>query len=144
MAIASSAVRTSNVTVNNASLEIIGSAAGAFKLMEMGTSNNTATSSILGFGVPAAIGITPTTPAALVFEDGGNTSVPSTTTALAWGTSPTNPTVYSRRVSLPATIGAGIVWTFPRGFAVLKAKTLTLSNIVATPAVQDAWVVVDE
>src|SRR6266576_2197128 len=139
MAIASASVRTSNVTINNASVEIIASATLAYKLMEFGTSNNTATSSILGFGVPAAIGVTLTTPAALVFEDGGNTSTPGPTTALAWGTSPTNPTVYSRRVTLPATIGAGIVWTFPRGFAVLKAKTLTLSNIVATPAVQDAW-----
>ena len=144
MAIASASVRTSNVTINNASVEIIASSTLAYKLMEFGTSNNTATSSILGFGVPAAIGVTPTTPAALVFEDGGNTSTPGTTTALAWGTSPTNPTVYSRRVTLPATIGAGIVWTFPRGFAVLKAKTLTLSNIVATPAVQDAWLVLDE
>lgn len=144
MAIASAAVRTSNTTVNNASVEVIGSATNAFKCMEFGTSNNTATSSILGFGVPAAIGNTPTTPAALTFEDGGNTSTPGTTTALAWGTSPTNPTIYSRRVTFPATIGAGIIWTFPRGFAVLKAKTLTLSNIVATPAVQDAWVVIDE
>jgi hypothetical protein len=144
MAIASASVRTSNVTITQASVEIIASATLAYKLMEFGTSNNTATSSILGFGVPAAIGLTPTTPAALVFEDGGNTSTPGTTTALAWATSPTNPTVYSRRVSLPATIGAGICWTFPRGFAVLKAKTLTLSNIVATPAVQDAWLVLDE
>lgn len=144
MAIASASVRTSNVTVNNASVELVASATLAYKLMEFGTSNNTATSSILGFGVPAAIGVTPGTTAAFVFEDGGNTSTPGTTTALTWGTSPTNPTVYSRRVSLPATIGAGIIWTFPRGFSVLKAKTLTLSNIVATPAVQDAWAVLDE
>jgi hypothetical protein len=49
----------------------------------------------------------------------------------------------SRRVSLPATIGAGIVWTFPRGFQVLKAKTLVGMNI-ATPAVLDVWFVIDE
>lgn len=145
MAIASAAVRTSNTTVNQAGVEIIASSTLAYKLMEFGTSNNTATSSIMGFGVPAAIGVTPTSPAALVFEDGGNTSTPGTTTALAWGTSsPTPPTIFSRRVTLPATIGAGIIWTFPRGFAVLKAKTLALDNIVATPSVQDAWMVLDE
>lgn len=144
MAVASAAVRTSNVTINNASVEVIASATLAYKMMEFGTCNNTATSSILGFGIPAAIGVTPTSPVAAVFEDGGNTSAPGTTSALAWGTSPTNPTVYQRRVTFPATIGAGIIWTFPRGFAILKAKSLTLSNIVATPAVQDAWYVIDE
>lgn len=143
MAIASAAVRTSNTTTNNANTEIIGSAAGAFKTMECGISLVAATTSVFGMGVPAAIGVTPTTPAAFVFEDGGNTSTPTTTSALAWGTSPTNPTVYSRRVSLPATIGAGVVWTFPRGFAVLKAKTLTTSNIGTTSAA-DVWWVIDE
>lgn len=143
MAIASASVRTSNTTTNNANTEIIGSAAGAFKAMECGLAIAAATTSVFGMGVPAAIGVTPTTPAAFVFEDGGNTSVPTTTSALAWGTSPTNPTVYSRRVSLPATIGAGVVWTFPRGFAVLKAKTLTTSNIGTTSAA-DVWWVIDE
>ncbi len=143
MAIASAAVRTSNGTTNNANTEIIASANGAFKAMEVGLSMNVGTASVYGMGVPAAIGITPTTPAAFVFEDGGNTSTPTTTSALAWGTSPTNPTVYSRRVSLPATIGAGVVWTFPRGFAVLKAKTLTTSNI-GTTQVCDVWWVIDE
>lgn len=143
MAIASAAVRTSNGTTNNANTEIIGSANQAFKAMEVGLSMNVGTASVYGMGVPAAIGNTPTTPAAFTFEDGGNTSTPATTSALAWGTSPTNPTVYSRRVSLPATIGAGIVWTFPRGFAVLKAKTLTTSNI-GTTQVCDVWWVIDE
>lgn len=143
MAIASAAVRTSNTTTNNANTEIIGSAAGAFKAMECGMSAAVATTAVFGMGVPAAIGVSPTTPAAFVFEDGGNTSTPTTTSALAWGTSPTNPTVYSRRVSLPATIGAGVIWTFPRGFAVLKAKTLVTSNI-GTTVTADVWWVIDE
>ena len=143
MAIASAAVRTTNGTTNNANTEIIASANAAFKALEVGLSMNVGTASVYGMGVPAAIGITPTTPAAMVFEDGGNTSTPTTTTALAWGTSPTNPTVYSRRVSLPATVGAGICWTFPRGFGVLKAKTLTTSNI-GTTQVADVWWVIDE
>lgn len=144
MAIASAAVRTSNTTTNNANTEIIGSAGGAFKAMECGISAAAATTAVFGMGVPAAIGVGPTSPAAFVFEDGGNTSTPSTTSALAWGTSsPTNPTVYSRRVSLPATIGAGVIWTYPRGFAVLKAKTLTTSNIGTTVAA-DVWWVIDE
>lgn len=143
MAIASAAVRTTNTTTNNANTEIIASANAAFKALEVGLAQVTGTASSYGMGVPAAIGVTPTAPAALVFEDGGNTSTPTTTTALAWGTSPTNPTVYSRRVNTPATVGAGICWTFPRGFGVLKAKTLTTSNIGATVAC-DVWWVIDE
>jgi hypothetical protein len=53
------------------------------------------------------------------------------------------PTNYSRRASVPATIGAGALWTFPRGFIVLKTKSLAL-YVVATGAVLDTWVVVDE
>ncbi len=143
MAIASASVRTTNTTVNNANTEIIGSATNAFKCMEVGLSQNTGVACAYGMGVPAAIGVVPTSPAAFTFEDTGNTSAPGTTTALAWSTSPTNPTVFSRRVSVPATIGAGVVWTFPRGFAVLKAKTLTTLSII-TSAVCDVWWVIDE
>lgn len=143
MAIASSAVRTTNTTTANACVELIASANNAYKLMETGLSIAAATTSVYLFGAPAAIGVTPTTPAALVFEDGGNTSTPATTTALAWGTSPTAPTVSQRRVSLPATIGAGVVFTFPRGYAILKAKTLVYHNSGTTSAA-DIWFVVDE
>jgi|SRR5215472_1136765 len=143
MAIASMAVRTSNTTTNNANAEVVASANNAYKAMEMGFTQNTGTASVFGMGVPAAIGVTPGTLATFVFEDGGNTSTAATQIALTWGTSPTNPTVYSRRMSTPATIGAGITWTFPRGFAVLKAKTLTCSNIGAT-VVLDEWWVIDE
>lgn len=143
MAIASASVRTTNSTISNANTELIASATNAYKLMECGLAQVTGTASTYGFGVPAAIGVVPTSPAATVFEDGGNTSTPGTTTALAWSTSPTNPTVYSRRVNTPATVGAGVVWTFPRGFAVLKAKSLVINNIT-TSVVCDTWFVLDE
>jgi hypothetical protein len=143
MAIASAAVRSSNTTTAQSPCELIASANNAYKLMETGISIAAATTSVYLWGAPAAIGLTPTTPAACVFEDGGNTSTPATTTALAWATSPTPPTVSQRRVSLPATIGAGVVWTFPRGYAVLKAKTLTYSNSGTTSAA-DIWWVIDE
>jgi hypothetical protein len=143
MAIASAAVRSSNGTTNQSAAELIASSTLAYKLMEAGLSMNVGTASVYGLGAPAAIGVSPTTPAALVFEDGGNTSTPGTTTALAWGTSPTNPTVFQRRVSLPATVGAGICWSFPRGYGILKAKTLVIQNIGTTQVI-DAWFVIDE
>lgn len=143
MAIYSLANRTSNVTVSNSTLEIIGAASIGYRLLELGISINAATASVFGFGTPAAIGITPTTPVTVLAEDGGNTTAGNTTTALAWGTGPTSPTNFQRRVSLPATIGAGIIWTFPRGVFALKATTRVLYNITAN-SVADVWVVVDE
>ncbi len=143
MAIASAAVRSTTFTSSQASVELIASATQAFKAMECGITETVALASVFGMGPPAVIGVVPTSPAALVFEDGGNTSTPASTTALAWSTSPTNPTVFSRRVSLQSLIGAGVVWTFPRGFAVLKAKTLAIQNII-TATSTDIWWVIDE
>ncbi len=143
MAIASAAVLSTNVTTAQSPVEVIASATNAYKLMETGLSIAAATTSIYLFGFPAAIGLTPATTAAFVFEDGGNTSTPGTLTALTWATSPTPPTVPSRRIVLPGTIGAGVVWTFPRGLAVLKAKTLAYSNSGTTSAA-NIWFVLDE
>ena len=143
MAIYSLANRTTNTTTANANLEAIAAAALGYRLLELGLTINAGTASVFGFGTPAAIGITPTSPVTVLAEDAGNTATGNTTTALAWGTPPTIPTNFYRRVSLPGTIGAGIIWTFPRGITVLKAKTLILWNL-STTSVADVWVVVDE
>jgi hypothetical protein len=110
--------------------------------MELGLTLNAATATTLGFGKPAAIGVTPTSPINVLTEDNSSTTG-ATRTALAWGTQPTIPTNFARRVSLPATIGAGIIWTFPRGFGVVQALSSTLWNLV-TGSVLDVWIVVDE
>lgn len=143
MAIYSLANRTSNTTTANPNLEIIAASAIGYRLLEVGLTINAATASVFGFGTPAATGVTPTTPVTVLAEDAGNTSAGNTTTALAWATPPTVPTAFYRRVSLPATIGAGIMWTFPRGVGVLKTKTLVTWNL-STTSVADIWVVVDE
>lgn len=144
MAVYSMAVRTTNTTINNANVEIIAAATNKPKLMELGFAQVTGTASSYGFGRPAATGVTPTTPVNLVDEADGDSAVTGlTTTALAWGTSPTAPAVYARRINTPATVGAGVIWTFPRGFAIPKTKSLVVFNVTATVAL-DVWVVVDE
>lgn len=143
MALFSVAVRTSSGTTTTAAAEFIGGANNAFRLLELGLTINAATTSVFGYGVPAAKGITPGTTSTVQAEDGGNTTAGATTVALTWGTGPTAPTNFLRRVSLPATIGAGIVWTFPRGRTVLKTVTDVLWNIT-TDSVADVWFVVDE
>lgn len=114
-------------------------------MLELSLTISAATASTFGFGRPAAIGITPTSPVTVLAEDGGNTAAGNTTTALAWGTGPTVPANFFRRISLPATIGAGIIWTFPRGIVVLKALTSVLWNPSGgSNSAADVNVVVDE
>lgn len=143
MAIFSIALRTSGATSNTSAAEIIGGANTAFRLMELGVTINAATASVFGYGVPAAAGGTPGTLSTVQGEDAGNTTAGNTTVALTWSTSPTNPSNFLRRVSLPGTIGAGIIWTFPRGRTRLKTTTDTFQNII-TGSVADMWFVVDE
>lgn len=143
MSIYSMADRTSNITINNAIMELIAGASNGYDLMEVGLTLNNAVASVFGFGQPAAIGITPTSPKTVLAENTETSSAGVSTTAVAWGTSPTNPTNYQRRLSLPASIGAAVILTFPRRFRIAKAKTLTLNNIIAG-GVADVWWVVDE
>lgn len=143
MAIFSMADRTSVTTINNAIMELIAAAGTGYDLMEVGLTINAATASVFGFGQPAAIGITPTSPKTVLAENTENTSTGLTTTAVAWGTGPTNPTNYQRRISLPNVIGSAFILTFPRRFRIAKAKTLVLQNIIAG-SVADVWWVVDE
>jgi len=142
MAIYSVANRTSGVTSATATQEIRTAAADRAAIMEIGLTINAATASVFGLGTPAAIGVTPTAPVTVLAEDTGSPAG-TVTTALAWATGPTVPANFFRRVSLPATIGAGIIWTFPRGLMIAISSSKVLWNIV-TGSVADTWVVVDE
>lgn len=142
MAIYSLGNRTTSTTTAAACLEIRSTSTDRAMLMEIGITINAATASVFALGRPAAIGITPTTPVTVLAEDFA-APAGTITTALAWGTAPTVPTAFFRRVSLPATIGAGIVWTFPRGLIIPVSSSLVVWNIT-TNSLADIWVVVDE
>ena len=142
MAIYSLSNRTSNVTIANANLEIRAGASNRPRLMEMGIWLNAATQSPIGLGRPQAIGITPTSPVTVLAEDPAE-STGLTQTALAWGTGPTVPLQFFRRVNIAAAIGAGVVLTFPRGIVIAAAGSLVNWNIAAT-SVNDVHIVVDE
>jgi hypothetical protein len=57
-----------------------------------------------------------------------------TSTALTYGTSPTPPTVMMARWNSAATVGVGIVWTFPRGIVIPTSGALIITNITASVA----------
>ena len=110
--------------------------------MELGVFMAAATASVYGLGRPGAIGVTPTSPVAVLPEDSANPGG-TVQSALAWGTGPTAPTNFFRRIGLPATIGTGVIWTFPKGLVIPVSSSIVLWNLAANGVV-DAYVVVDE
>jgi hypothetical protein len=72
-----------------------------------------ATGPTLGLGRPAAVGVTTS---GAVLGQATDVNDPAATCSLVptWTTAPTSPTIFMRRISLPASIGAGIIWTFDR------------------------------
>lgn len=135
--------RTSNVTTGNACWELRSTATDRLFVREIGITLAAATASTFGLGRPAAIGVTPTSPVTVVPMDTGNPAGTGTT-ALAWGTGPTIPAAFIRRIGLPATIGAGIVWVFGDvGLVVPVSSSLILWNLSAM-GVSDIYVDLDE
>lgn len=144
MAIFSASQRTTTGTAAAAGWEVFPSTATPKpRVMEVGISQAAATASQYGLGRPAAKGVTPTTPVTFLDEQDGNNNTGLTQCAIAWGTPPTVPANFFRRLSTPATIGAGVIWTFPRGLAIVANVSIVIWN-VGTNSVIDAWAVVDE
>lgn len=143
MAIYSIAQRGSSTTTAAAQWEVRSTATNKPKALEIGISQNAATASVFGLGRPAAIGITPTTPLTALDEQDGNGPTGLTTCAIAWATPPTAPTNFFRRVSTAATIGDGVIWTFPRGLGLPVTGSIVIWNIT-TNSLADFWCVVDE
>jgi hypothetical protein len=134
-------VRTSNVTSGQALLEIIAASAvnggRGVRLLNFNITLATGVTGVFGTGRPAAAGITPTTP--VTFNSDENDTPSLTKVALAWATSPTAPTSFFHRITVPATVGAvrdilpisglpvgGGIW-IPAG------GTFTLHNITGGP-----------
>jgi hypothetical protein len=140
MSLASAAVRTSNVTISNANVELRTTAGVVARVLEHSVIQLTGTASTYGLGRPAAQGITPGTITTFV-RDNSNDPACVTTLNLTWGTSPTAPTTFHRRTNTAATIGVGIVWTFPAGLVVPVSASLVNFNVTATVATDSNWAI---
>lgn len=144
MALYELGVLTTGTASGAAAWEIRSSANLRARIMEIGVFLNAATASLIGLGRPAAIGITPTTPVDFLPSDPADVTVASQVqSALAWATGPTLPTGFLRRIGLPATIGAGIIWTWPRGLVIPVSSSIVLWNFQLNSALQ-AYAVIDE
>jgi hypothetical protein len=143
MSIGSIGVRQTNLTITQAGLEIRTTAAVKARVLEVSLLSNNATAATIGLGRPQALGVTPGGTATFQRDDSGD-PVCVTTTALSWATSPTVPLVFHRRWSCAA-VGAGVIWTFPRGLAIPVSASLVTWNITAvTTTGMDINVALDE
>jgi hypothetical protein len=143
MAIYSLAQRTIVTAAAAATWEIRTIATLRSQILEIGFSNVAATASVMGLGRPSSIGLSPTSPQTFIAEDAGE-PVGNTTACVAWAsTVPGVPANFFRRVACPATIGAGVIWTFPRGLIIAVSTSLVLW-VLATASVVDAWAVENE
>lgn len=142
MSIASQAVRSSNVTLNAAQWQLRTSAAVKARILEVSIVHAAATAATVGWGRPNALAITPGTSTLFQRDDSADPAC-VTNIDLTWGTSPTAPTVYHRRWNSAATIGVGIVWTFPRGVVIPISGAFIAFNITAG-AIGDHNITIDE
>lgn len=125
MGVYSVATRTVNVNSASAALEIIANAVVSPRLIELCITSQLNSTNALGLGRPAAIGLNPVN---LVTVQPENLNDPAGQTQLAvqWGTPPTVPAAFVRRATTVASVGAGIIWSFPRGMIITVSKTLVL------------------
>lgn len=141
MAIYSLAQRTTNLTVSQACVEWRAPATVRAKILEVSYISATGTAQSIGLGRPAAIGVTPVN---VAFQPDDPADPASTMNgSLSWATSPTSPTIFMRRWNGAATIGVGVVWTFPRGLVIPVSSSVVIFNITATVA-SDVNCVIDE
>lgn len=121
--------QTSVVTTSgNAAADMAVSTGIRPRLMEWDLFLNAATASSFSLRRTSALG-TRTTPTALVGEDPGDpalTGINLVDMAVAFSGEPTEATARLASIGLPATIGTGVIWTFPRGMVLAVSLSFAI------------------
>lgn len=132
MAIQSQAARTSGLTIANANFGIYPPATVRAAILEYSMVQATGTAQSIGLGRPATIG----TPSGAVLFQQDDPGDPAAVVNghITWSAQPTAPTIYHRRWNSAATIGVGVVWTFPLGLIVPASGAVVGWNITAAVA----------
>jgi hypothetical protein len=145
MALYSLAQRGTVVTSGNALIDVACSTGIRPRVMEWGLFLGAATASTYSLRRTSALG-TRTTPTALVAEDPADpalTGINLIDSAIAFSVEPTEVTAKLRSIGLPATIGVGVIWTFPRGITIANSLSLAIINDAANSAATDCHIVAD-
>jgi hypothetical protein len=144
MAIYSLSLNTTVTTTGAACGDLKTPSTNSPRVMECAINLVTATASTYGLGRPANAGSVTQSAAVLTLAENPNDPTALNGCAVAWGTAPTTPSNFFRRVGLPATAGAGIIWTFPRGLIIATSSDLVIWNLATNSASMNFWFVEDE
>jgi len=138
---------STSTTSGNAAADVATPTASGVKprLMEYGLFLGAATASTFSLRRTSALG-TRTTPTALVPEDPDDITLTGTTLvdqAVAFSAEPTEVTAKLASIGLPATIGTGVIWTFPRGIKIAAQLSLVVIHDATNAASHHHNVVCD-
>lgn len=145
MAIYSLAQTSTSTTSGNVAADVAVSTGIRPRLMEYGLFLGAATASTFSLRRTSALG-TRTTPTALIGEDPADPALTGITLvdqAVAFSAEPTELTTKHRSIGLPATIGVGVIWTFPRGLALAVSLSFVIVHDATNAASHHHHVVVD-
>lgn len=119
------------------------------RIIEIGVFTTAATATSVGLGHPANTPVATTTVAGQPHLVGD--AAAAATLDTAWSTAPTAPSVYLKRATLAAAIGAGVIWRFPPGEEIFcdnsagSNQWVTIFNPVASAAsIIDVYVTWEE
>lgn len=146
MARYSAAVRTPAAAAGAAYADLRSASTDRLFISEIGVFTSAATATSVGLIRPLTVGTVSTTTLGQA-EDPGN---PAGTGLIgsAWSVAPTIAVtpIYLRRIALPATIAAGVIWTWPApGLIVPVSSSLILWNFGgAAGAACDVYIAWDE
>lgn len=118
-------------------------AARDVRVFELGIFASTAVSGEVALIRPSAVGATFTSSGVGASLDGASSAGVSVVDTAAT-TAPTIGTNYMRRIVLPGSIGAGVIWTFPTGINVPVSSSLAIWQLTALAVTYDVYFDYDE
>jgi hypothetical protein len=138
--------RTATVVTNGSAAADVATSTGVRpRIMEIGIFLGAATASTYALNRTTALG-TRTSPVALLPEEPGDPALTGITlvdSAIAHSAQPTFAATDFRTIALPATIGTGMVWTFPKGYVIAVSLSVAIVNRATNSASSPYHIVCD-
>ncbi len=124
--------RTLDGTVAAPAAEIRSTSSDKPRILEITMLQTAAAASALNIGIgrPAALGVGPISPVKMLPEEVADPAA-SVLIATQWGTKPTIPTAFYRRIGAATGVGNGLIVAFPRGLTIAVSSSIVLWNILA-------------
>lgn len=98
------------------------------RVWEIWVTAETAVAGTIGLVRSTSAGTTPGGDTVAVAEDFSNTRTVATHVYTTYATEPTQAAVYLRRAALAASVGSGVVWTFPEGIVIPTSTDSATAN----------------